>query len=399
MERIWIFMKITEDIIYAGVNDHQVDLFEGQYRVPNGMAYNSYVILDEKTAVMDTLDANFADEWLENVAKALDGRKPDYLIVQHMEPDHSANIENFVKAYPEATVVANTKTFAMMKNFFPKMDLAGKKLEVKDGESLTLGKHVLTFVFAPMVHWPEVMTAYEETEKILFSADAFGRFGALERTARAPWAPQARRYYYNIVGKYGGMVQKALAKLSSLDVKTLCSLHGPVWSRQAGEVIGLYDKWSRCEADEEAVIIYASMYNNTAHMANHIADRMAERGVTGVKVYDVSKTHLSYLISEIWRCRYVMLGSCAYNADMFPLMELLCNSMLHYGLKNRELAIFGSCSFGGGGVRSLRKFAEASGWELMCEPVEVTGTATPANLAKFEPLADAVAERIKAGRK
>jgi len=195
------------------------------------------------------------------------------------------------------------------------------------------------------------------------------------------------------------MVQKALAKLSSLDVKTLCSLHGPVWSRQAGEVIGLYDKWSRCEADEEAVIIYASMYNNTAHMANHIADRMAERGVTGVKVYDVSKTHLSYLISEIWRCRYVMLGSCAYNADMFPLMELLCNSMLHYGLKNRELAIFGSCSFGGGGVRSLRKFAEASGWELMCEPVEVTGTATPANLAKFEPLADAVAERIKAGRK
>ena len=195
-------MKITEDIIYAGVNDHQVDLFEGQYRVPNGMAYNSYVILDEKTAVMDTVDANFADEWLANVAKALDGRKPDYLIVQHMEPDHSANIENFVKAYPEATVVANTKTFAMMKNFFPKMDLAGRKLEVKDGESLTLGKHVLTFVFAPMVHWPEVMVTYDSTDKVLFAADGFGKFGALDR--EEPWDERSTPLFYRYCRKKYG---------------------------------------------------------------------------------------------------------------------------------------------------------------------------------------------------
>ena len=214
-------MKITEDIIYAGVNDHQVDLFEGQYKVPNGMAYNSYVILDEKTAVMDTVDANFADEWLANVAKALDGRKPDYLIVQHMEPDHSANIENFVKAYPEATVVANTKTFAMMKNFFPKMDLAGRKLEVKDGESLTLGKHVLTFVFAPMVHWPEVMVTYDSTDKVLFAADGFGKFGALDR--EEPWDDEARRYFIGIVGKYGLQVQKLLKVAGTLDIRKICS--------------------------------------------------------------------------------------------------------------------------------------------------------------------------------
>ena len=219
-------MKITEDIIYTGVNDHQVDLFEGQYKVPNGMAYNSYVILDEKTAVMDTVDGNFADEWLANVAKALDGRKPDYLIVQHMEPDHSANVENFVKQYPEATVVANAKTFTMMKNFFPEMDLTGKKLEVKDGESLTLGKHVLTFVFAPMVHWPEVMVTYDSTDKVLFAADGFGKFGALD--CEEPWDDEARRYYIGIVGKYGPQVQKLLKVAGTLDIQKICSLHGPV---------------------------------------------------------------------------------------------------------------------------------------------------------------------------
>ena len=353
-------VSIAEGVYLIGVNDRRTALFENIWPIPYGVSYNSYLIRDDKCALLDTVEFGSEGAYLDRIEEILGERELDYLVVNHMEPDHSGEIGTVLKRYPSVT---------------------------------------------PWVHWPETMMTYESTEKILFSADAFGTFGATDGamtdalTDLAEYREEMRRYYSNIVGKYGGMVQKALAKLSSLDVKTLCSLHGPVWSRQAGEVIGLYDKWSRCEADEEAVIIYASMYNNTAHMANHIADRMAERGVTGVKVYDVSKTHLSYLISEIWRCRYVMLGSCAYNADMFPLMELLCNSMLHYGLKNRELAIFGSCSFGGGGVRSLRKFAEASGWELMCEPVEVTGTATPANLAKFEPLADAVAERIKAGRK
>ena len=226
MERIWIFMKITEDIIYAGVNDHQVDLFEGQYKVPNGMAYNSYVILDEKTAVMDTVDANFKDEWLENVAKVLDGAKPDYLVVQHMEPDHAANIENFMKAYPDTTVVANTKTFTMMGNFFRNLNLDGKKLVVANGDSLTLGKHVLTFVFAPMVHWPEVMVEYEVSEKVLFSADGFGKFGAL--SADEDWACEARRYYFNIVGKYGMPVQTLLKKAAALEINTICPLHGPI---------------------------------------------------------------------------------------------------------------------------------------------------------------------------
>lgn len=267
MERIWIFMKITEDIIYAGVNDHQVDLFEGQYRVPNGMAYNSYVILDEKTAVMDTVDANFADEWLANVAKALNGRKPDYLIVQHMEPDHSANIENFVKAYPEATVVANTKTFAMMKNFFPKMDLAGRKLEVKDGESLTLGKHVLTFVFAPMVHWPEVMVTYDSTDKVLFAADGFGKFGALDR--EEPWDDEARRYFIGIVGKYGLQVQKLLKVAGTLDIRKICSLHGPVLTENLGHYIEKYDIWSSYRPEEEGVVVaYTSVYGNTKKLPN-----------------------------------------------------------------------------------------------------------------------------------
>ena len=277
MERIWIFMKITEDIIYAGVNDHQVDLFEGQYRVPNGMAYNSYVILDEKTAVMDTVDANFADEWLANVAKALDGRKPDYLIVQHMEPDHSANIENFVKAYPEATVVANTKTFAMMKNFFPKMDLAGKKLEVKDGESLTLGKHVLTFVFAPMVHWPEVMVTYDSTDKVLFAADGFGKFGALDR--EEPWDDEARRYFIGIVGKYGLQVQKLLKVAGTLDIRKICSLHGPVLTENLGHYIEKYDIWSSYRPEEEGVVVaYTSVYGNTKKAAELLAAKLKEKG-------------------------------------------------------------------------------------------------------------------------
>ena len=293
-------MKITEDIIYAGVNDHQVDLFEGQYRVPNGMAYNSYVILDEKTAVMDTVDANFADEWLANVAKALDGRKPDYLIVQHMEPDHSANIENFVKAYPEATVVANTKTFAMMKNFFPKMDLAGKKLEVKDGESLTLGKHVLTFVFAPMVHWPEVMVAYEQSEKILFSADGFGKFGALD--ADEPWENEARRYFINIVGKYGVQVQNLLKKAATLDIQMICPLHGPILKENLGYYIGKYLTWSSYEPEEKGVVIAcASIHGNTMIAAKKLAEILKAKGEKNVVLYDLARDDMPSAIADAYR--------------------------------------------------------------------------------------------------
>lgn len=340
-------MKITEDIIYAGVNDHQVDLFEGQYKVPNGMAYNSYVILDEKTAVMDTVDANFADEWLENVAKALDGRKPDYLIVQHMEPDHSANIENFVKAYPEATVVANTKTFAMMKNFFPKMDLAGKKLEVKDGESLTLGKHVLTFVFAPMVHWPEVMVTYEKTEKILFSADAFGSFGAVDGNIfadeiddKGAWLSEARRYYTNIVGKFGMSVQGLLKKAAGLEIRMICPLHSVIWREDLPWLIDKYLKWSSYTPEEKSVTIaYGSVYGHTEKAADILAGKLADRGIRHISVFDVSKTHPSYIIADAFRTSAMVFASITYNGGIFCNMDTLLHQLAAHGLTNRTAAL------------------------------------------------------------
>ena len=336
MERIWIFMKITEDIIYAGVNDHQVDLFEGQYKVPNGMAYNSYVILDEKTAVMDTVDANFADEWLANVAKALDGRKPDYLIVQHMEPDHSANIENFVKAYPEATVVANTKTFAMMKNFFPKMDLAGRKLEVKDGESLTLGKHVLTFVFAPMVHWPEVMVTYDSTDKVLFAADGFGKFGALDR--EEPWDDEARRYFIGIVGKYGLQVQKLLKVAGTLDIRKICSLHGPVLTENLGHYIEKYDIWSSYRPEETGVVIaYASIYGHTKAAAQQLGRELEDMGQK-VVLHDLARDDMPTCVADAFRYDRLVLASITYNGDIFPCMHAYLHALTERSYQNRTVA-------------------------------------------------------------
>lgn len=380
MERIWIFMKITEDIIYAGVNDHQVDLFEGQYKVPNGMAYNSYVILDEKTAVMDTVDANFADEWLANVAKALDGRKPDYLIVQHMEPDHSANIENFVKAYPEATVVANTKTFAMMKNFFPKMDLAGKKLEVKDGESLTLGKHVLTFVFAPMVHWPEVMVTYEESEKVLFSADAFGTFGALngnifsdELEFDKEWLADARRYYANIVGKYGMQTQALLTKAAGLDIQLICSLHGPIWRENLSYIIEKYDKWSKYEPeDKEVVIIYGSVYGHTEQAVDALAGKLAEKGIRHIAAYDVSTTHVSELIAEIFRASHIVIACATYNGGIYPPMENLLNDMKALSVQKRTVALMDNGTWAPtAGKQIVKKLEEMKEMELLTQQLSI----------------------------
>ena len=268
-------MKIGNDIYYVGVNDHQIDLFEGQYVVPNGMSYNSYVIMDEKIAVMDTVDANFKDEWLENVAKVLDGAKPDYLVVQHMEPDHAANIENFMKAYPDTTVVANTKTFTMMGNFFRNLNLDGKKLVVANGDSLTLGKHVLTFVFAPMVHWPEVMVTYDSTDKVLFSADGFGKFGALD--VEEDWDCEARRYYIGIVGKYGAQVQKLLKAAATLDIQTICPLHGPILTENLGHYLEKYDIWSSYKVESEGVVIaYTSVYGNTKKAVELLAQKLEE---------------------------------------------------------------------------------------------------------------------------
>ena len=340
-------MKIGNDIYYVGVNDHQVDLFEGQYVVPNGMSYNSYVIMDEKIAVMDTVDANFKDEWLTNVAEVLNGAKPDYLVVQHMEPDHAANIENFMKAYPDTTVVANTKTFTMMENFFRKLNLDGKKLVVGNGESLTLGKHVLTFVFAPMVHWPEAMVTFDTTSGVLFSADAFGSFGALDGKLFADevnfdrdWIDDARRYFTNIVGKYGPHVQALLKKAGTIDIKIICPLHGPVWRKDLGYFLDKYDKWSRYEPEEKGVLIaYASMYGNTEAAANALATKLVEKGMTNVVMYDVSNTHVSYLISETFRLSHIVLASVTYNLGIYPVMHSYLMDMKALNLQKRTVGI------------------------------------------------------------
>ena len=388
MERIWIFMKITEDIIYAGVNDHQVDLFEGQYKVPNGMAYNSYVILDEKTAVMDTVDANFADEWLANVAKALDGRKPDYLIVQHMEPDHSANIENFVKAYPEATVVANTKTFAMMKNFFPKMDLAGKKLEVKDGESLTLGKHVLTFVFAPMVHWPEVMVTYDSTDKVLFSADGFGKFGALD--VEEDWDFEARRYYIGIVGKYGAQVQKLLKAAATLDIQTICPLHGPILTENLGHYLEKYDIWSSYKVESEGVVIaYTSVYGNTKKAVELLAQKLEEKGCPKVTVFDLARDDMAEAVEDAFRYGKLVLATITYNGDIFPFMRTYIENLTERSYQNRTIGLIENGSWAPAAARIMQgMFEKSKNITWLENNVKITSSLSEANEAEIEAMAE-----------
>ena len=356
--------------------------------MPNGMAYNSYVILDEKTAVMDTVDANFADEWLANVAKALDGRKPDYLIVQHMEPDHSANIENFVKAYPEATVVANTKTFAMMKNFFPKMDLAGRKLEVKDGESLTLGKHVLTFVFAPMVHWPEVMVTYDSTDKVLFAADGFGKFGALDR--EEPWDDEARRYFIGIVGKYGLQVQKLLKVAGTLDIRKICSLHGPVLTENLGHYIEKYDIWSSYRPEEEGVVVaYTSVYGNTKKAAELLAAKLKEKGCPNVVIYDLARDDMSAAVADAFRYSKLVLATLTYNAGIYPFMQDFINRLTERSFQNRTIGLIENGSWAPTAAKVMKGMFEKSKNITWTENnVKVMSAVKEENVKEIEALAE-----------
>ena len=331
-------MKIGNDIYYVGVNDHQIDLFEGQYVVPNGMSYNSYVIMDEKIAVMDTVDANFKDEWLENVAKVLDGAKPDYLVVQHMEPDHAANIENFMKAYPDTTVVANTKTFTMMGNFFRNLNLDGKKLVVANGDSLTLGKHVLTFVFAPMVHWPEVMVTYDSTDKVLFSADGFGKFGALD--VEEDWDCEARRYYVGIVGKYGAQVQNLLKVAATLDIQTICPLHGPVLTENLEHYIGQYNTWSSYGTESEGVMIaYTSVYGNTKKAVELLAEKLKEKGCPKVVVTDLAREDMAEAVEDAFRYGKIVLASTTYNGDVFPFMKTFIEHLTERNYQNKTIGL------------------------------------------------------------
>ena len=330
-------MKITDTIKYVGVNDHQIDLFEGQYKVPNGMAYNSYVILDEKIAVMDTVDANFTHEWLDNLEQALNGRKPDYLIVQHMEPDHAANVANFLKVYPDTTVVANAKTFNMIRNFFD-LDLEGQKLEVKNGGTLSLGKHNLTFVFAPMVHWPEVMVTYDSTDKVLFSADGFGKFGALD--VEEDWDDEARRYFIGIVGKYGPQVQNLLKVAAGLDIQIICPLHGPVLKENLGHYIGLYDTWSSYTPETEGIVIaYTSVYGHTKKAVELLADKLRSKGCPKVVVYDLARDDMSLALSDAFRYSKLVLATTTYNASIYPFMHDYITRLVEHNFQNRTVGI------------------------------------------------------------
>ena len=330
-------MKITDTIRYAGVNDHQIDLFEGQYKVPNGMTYNSYVILDEKIAVMDTVDANFTHEWLDNLDRILEGRKPDYLIVQHMEPDHAANVANFLKVYPETTIVANAKTFTMIQNFFG-LDLEGQKLEVTNGGTLSLGKHNLTFVFAPMVHWPEVMVTYDSTDKVLFSADGFGKFGALD--VEEDWDDEARRYFIGIVGKYGPQVQKLLKVAAGLDIQIICPLHGPVLTENLGHYIGLYDTWSSYTPETEGIVIaYTSVYGHTKAAVELLADKLRSKGCPKVVVYDLARDDMSQALSDAFRYSKLVLATTTYNASIYPFMHDYITRLTEHNFQNRTVGI------------------------------------------------------------
>lgn len=351
-------MNITKDIRYIGVNDHKIDLFEGQYTVPNGMAYNSYVIMDEKVAVMDTVDRNFGDEWLENLKAALEGRKPDYLIVQHMEPDHSANIALFLKEYPDAAVVGNAKTFGMIDAFFGE-NLCRNKLIVKDGDELSLGAHTLTFVFAPMVHWPEVMVTYDKKDKVLFSADAFGKFGALDR--EEDWACEARRYYFGIVGKYGVQAQALLKKAAALDISVICPLHGPVLKENLSYYINLYNIWSSYGVESEGVVIcYTSVYGNTKKAAELLKEELEALGCKKTVLTDLARSDMAEAVEDAFRYGKLVLATTTYNGDIFPFMRQFIDCLTERNFKNRTVGFIENGSWAPVAARVMRGMLEKS---------------------------------------
>ena len=351
-------MKITESIKYVGVNDHKIDLFEGQYVVPNGMAYNSYAIIDEKIAVMDTVDAAFTHEWLDNIGEALNGRTPDYLIVQHMEPDHSANIFNFLKIYSKATVVSTAKAFAMMKNFFG-TEFEDRRIVVTEGDTLSLGAHTLTFVLAPMVHWPEVMVTYDVKDKVLFSADGFGKFGALD--VEEDWACEARRYYIGIVGKYGAQVQSLLKKAASLDIEIICPLHGPILKENLGYYIGLYNTWSSYSVESEGIVIaYTSVYGNTRKAVNMLAEKLKANGCPKVVIHDLARTDMAEAVEDAFRYGKLVLATTTYNAEIFPFMHQFITALTERNYQNRTVALIENGSWAPLAAKVMRGMFEKS---------------------------------------
>ena len=380
-------MNITNDIKYIGVNDHQIDLFEGQYIVPNGMAYNSYAIIDEKIAVMDTVDANFKDEWLSKLEAVLDGRKPDYLVVQHMEPDHSANIAVFAEKYPEATIVSSAKAFVMMKNFFG-TDFSDRRIVVGENDTLSLGKHNLTFVTAPMVHWPEVIVTYDSTDKVLFSADGFGKFGALD--IEEDWACEARRYYIGIVGKYGAQVQALLKKAAGLDIEIICPLHGPVLTENLGYYINLYDIWSGYKTETEGVLIsYTSVYGNTKKAAQYLAEKLKEKGCPKVVVNDLARCDMAEAVEDAFRYGKHVFATTTYNADIFPFMKEFINHLTERNFQNKTVAFIENGTWAPMATKVMKTMLEKSKNITLCEnEVKILSALTEENKAQLDALAD-----------
>ena len=382
---------ISKNIRYVGVNDHAVDLFEGQYKVPGGMSYNSYVILDEKTAVLDTVDAHFTDEWLRNVAAALDGRQPDYLIVHHMEPDHSANIAEFLKVYPQATVVATAKALAMMGEFFEGLDLIGRTLAAANGGTLSLGAHELNFVFAPMVHWPEVMFSYESSEKVLFSADGFGKFGALD--VEEDWVPEARRYYIGIVGKYGVQVQNVLKKAAALDIAVIAPLHGPVLRGDLGLCLEKYNAWSSYTPEEDGILVaYTSVYGHTKAAAELLAQTLAEKGAkVPVVLCDLARADMSSAVADAFRYSKLVLATTTYNGDVFPFMREFLDHLAERNFQKRAVGLIENGAWAPMAAKVMQgKLAACKELQMLEPVVTVRSALNDASRAQVAALADAL---------
>ncbi|MBR6420933.1 MAG: FprA family A-type flavoprotein [Oscillospiraceae bacterium] len=384
-------MEITKDIRYIGVNDHEIDLFEGMYEVPNGMAYHSYVILDEKTAVLDSVEARFGDEWLERLAEALEGRTPDYLIVQHMEPDHSANIGAFMEKYPEATVVASAKAFDMMRQFFGK-DYADRRLIVKEKDTLSLGAHTLTFFAAPMVHWPEVIMTYDSTDKVFFSADAFGKFGALDVEDPEGWACEARRYYFGIVGKYGVQVQALLKKIAPLEINVICPLHGPILDENISYYIDTYNTWSSYGVESEGVCIcYTSVYGHTAEAVKQLAAILEKKGCPKVAVSDLARDDMAEAVEDAFRYGKIILATTTYNNDIFPFIRTFIESLTERNFQNRRIGLIENGTWAPAAAKVMRGLLEGcKNTEILEQAVTIRSALTDENKAQLEALADAI---------
>ncbi len=380
-------MTITNDIRYIGVNDHKVDLFEGQYDVPNGISYNSYAIIDEKIAIMDTVDAGFTHEWLDNLQNTLGARKPDYLIVQHMEPDHAANIHNFAKTYPEAQIVSSAKAFVMMKNFFG-TEFEDRRIVVGEGDTLSLGKHTLTFVTAPMVHWPEVIVTYDSTDKVLFSADGFGKFGALD--VNEPWADEARRYFIGIVGKYGAQVQALLKKAAGLEIEKICPLHGPVLTENLGYYLNLYNVWSGYQPEEEGIVIaYTSVYGNTRKAVQLLEEKLKANGCPKVVVYDLARCDMAEAVGDAFRYSKIVLATTTYNAEIFPFMREFINHLTERSFRNRTVAFIENGSWAPVATKVMKDmFAKSKNLTYADNTVRILSALNDESMAQLNALAD-----------